>query len=403
MDIVFLGGVYPKHLETEVIKNSRGRLDFAANNLQLGIIDGLDICNHGPVRLCNLMKVGSYPKGYKKIIIKTEKFSHQNGALDINIGFINISGIKLFFRLIAGTVGLLRWAPIKEKNKVIIIYEIHTPFLLASIIVKSLYPRIKICLVAPDLPEFMSDNKNPFYRIFKIIDKFIIELCLIKVDAFVLLSEFMTEKLNVRHRPFVRMEGIFNGKRYDFINDKNPYKTIMYSGNLDTNLGIMELLNAFTIIKKDDYRLWITGNGNGLSDILKASKTDKRIKYWPALKQNELFELQQKSTILINPLRPDHRKTRYFFPSKTMEYMASGVPTLMYKLPCIPEEYHKYLLFFENFTIEGMRNKIVAICEKPKKELIDFGMEAREFILNKKNPEIQCGKIYSMLQELFNK
>jgi glycosyltransferase involved in cell wall biosynthesis len=398
---MFLGGVFPKHLETEIIKNSRGKLDFAANNLQWGIIDGIDLCNNSPVRLCNLMLIGSYPSGYNKIKIRTEAFAHKEGASDVNLGFINLPVIKLFSRLIAGVLSLLSWSQSKEKSKVIIIYEIHTPYLLAARIVKSIYPGIKLCLILPDLPEFMSDSKNPLYRSLKFLDKILISFCLKGIDAFVLLSEFMIEKLDIIDKPWVRMEGIFNSRRYDFISNKNPFKTIMYSGNLNIEQGIIDLLNAFSKIKDENYILWITGDGNGLNEILKASKTDKRITYWSALQQKELFKLHQKSTLLINPLKPNHRKTRYFFPSKTMEYMASGTPTLMYKLPCIPEEYHEYLYFFDDVSAEGMMSKIIEICNKSKKELDDFGMKAKEFILTKKNPKVQCGKIYSMLKELF--
>jgi glycosyltransferase involved in cell wall biosynthesis len=401
MDIVFLGGVYPKHLEMEIIENSKGKLDFAANNLQWGIIDGLDICNHNPVNLCNLMLIGSFPKGYKKLIINTEKFSHQNGASDINIGFINIPGIKLFNRLFATIINLIRFSKGERINKVIVIYGIHTPFLLPAAIVKSLYTGIKLCLVTPDLPEFMSESKNPIYRMFKFVDKFVINLCLKKIDAFVLLTDFMSQKIKVNKKPWVRVEGIFNRNRYDFISYKDPDIIIMYSGNLDTEHGIMDLLNAFSMIKDKDFRLWITGNGNGINNIISTSNTDRRIKYWPALKQNELFKMQQNATLLVNPFKPDHRKTLYFFPSKTMEYMASGTPVLMYRLPCIPDEYHKYLFFLDDCTTEGMKNKILEICKKPRKELDAFGEKAQEFILNKKNPEVQCEKIFSMIKELF--
>ncbi len=401
LDIAFLGGVFPKHLELEILEHSKGNIDFAANNLQWAIIDGLDICNHKPVHLCNVMFVRSYPKGYKKIIIKTEKFSHHPNSSDINLGFLNLFGLCMFFRFFAGTKGLLNWARKKNKNKLILIYSLHTPFLLAAIIMQAIYPGIKSCIVVPDLPSFMSDSKSFFYRLFKAVDKFIIDICLKRINAYVLLTDFMTERLNVGKRPWLRIEGIFNAKRYEFDHEKNNCKTIMYSGNLNISHGILDLLHAFSQISDANYRFWITGSGDGLNDILNASKKDKRIKYWPKLKQNELFKLLCQATLLVNPLKPDNFKTRYFFPSKTLEYMASGVPTLMYKLPCIPAEYNQYLHFFKVFTIDGIRNKIIEICEMAQEERLDFGKRAKDFVLNKKNPEAQCTEILNMLQKLF--
>jgi glycosyltransferase involved in cell wall biosynthesis len=210
----------------------------------------------------------------------------------------------------------------------------------------------------------------------------------------------MVEKVNIKKKPFIRIEGIFNRNRYDFGAVGKHNKTIMYSGNLDIKQGVLDLINSFSLIKDKDYKLWITGYGSGLPIIMEAIKNDTRIIYWPKLEQNELFKLQQKATLLINPLKPDHIKTRYFFPSKIMEYLASGTPVLMYKLSCLPNEYYNYLYFFDEYGIQGMSDKIIEICNKPPKELSDFGMAAQKFILDEKNPEVQCGKIYLMLQKL---
>jgi glycosyltransferase involved in cell wall biosynthesis len=176
----------------------------------------------------------------------------------------------------------------------------------------------------------------------------------------------------------------------------------MYSGNLNISHGILDLLDSFAMIKDENFRLWFSGYGNGLKEIMKAAEIDRRIEYWPKLKQIEVFKMQQKATILINPLKSSHVKTKFFFPSKTIEYMASGTPTLMYNLPCIPREYHEYLYFIEDLTIEGIRNKIIEVCNKSPLELNDFGMKAKEFILKNKNSKIQCKKIHIMLEELYN-
>ena len=80
-----------------------------------------------------------------------------------------------------------------------------------------------------------------------------------------------------------------------------------------------------------------------------------------------------------------------------MEYLASGRPTLMNKLPCIPTEYYPYLFFFKDETIESMTELIVDVCNKSNFELNKFGSSAREFILNEKNPASQCTKLYQML------
>jgi hypothetical protein len=153
MDIAFMGGLFPKHLEPEIIENSKGRIDFAANNLQWGLVDGLDFCNKQPVHLCNVLVIGPYPKGYNKLRIKTENFNHHPDSSDVNYGFINLIGFNRFSRFLAGTKGLIKWAKNKSEKKIIINYSMHTPFLFASSIARFLFPNIKLCLIIPDLPE----------------------------------------------------------------------------------------------------------------------------------------------------------------------------------------------------------------------------------------------------------
>ena len=65
-----------------------------------------------------------------------------------------------------------------------------------------------------------------------------------------------------------------------------------------------------------------------------------------ARKQGVAEEL--KATLLVNPRPTTEEFTIYSFPSKNMEYMASGTPLLTTKLPGMPEEYHQYVLAILN-------------------------------------------------------
>jgi glycosyltransferase involved in cell wall biosynthesis len=250
----------------------------------------------------------------------------------------------------------------------------------------------------------MSDNKNWLYRLLKALDNLFVLILIKTASAFILLNSNMREKLKIDDRPILIMEGIFNSTRLKInpINDNCGSRIIMYSGNLNLSDGVMDLLEAFKSIADDKYLLWITGKGNSLDMILKASQSDPRIKYWPALGNQELFSLLQRATLLVNPLKSENPKTQFFFPSKTIEYMASGVPVLMHSLPCLPKEYTPYLFFFNDMTIIGMKNRIQEICEMSFEFRLDFGKRAQDFIFKYKSPDFQCKIILDMLNCLFN-
>ena len=155
------------------------------------------------------------------------------------------------------------------------------------------------------------------------------------------------------------------------------------------------------MIDSPDYRLWIRGNGEEMKqEILRRQKVDNRIVYYEPMSKDDILRLQRRATVLVNPIRPSQLQTRYFFPSKTMEYLASGTPTIMYKLDCLPEEYYQHVYFVEEESAKSLRDKLVEICEKDNSKLGAFGQSAREFILNDKNPVKQAGKIYGLLSSI---
>src|SRR5574344_1750027 len=96
MDILFLGGLFPKETEEKIINNSIGSIQNAANNLQWELVKGLEENINGPITVLNSLYIGPFPKRYKKLIINTYEFSHNSGiSKDKNVGFFNLTGIRM--------------------------------------------------------------------------------------------------------------------------------------------------------------------------------------------------------------------------------------------------------------------------------------------------------------------
>ena len=83
-----------------------------------------------------------------------------------------------------------------------------------------------------------------------------------------------------------------------------------------------------------------------------------------------------------------------------MEYLASGTPTIMSRLACLPQEYEFHLFFFDDESVEGIKNKIMEVCEKPQAVLDAFGKAASDFILNEKNEKKQAKKVFNFIKGL---
>lgn len=407
MNIILLFGIFPQNTYREIVENSKGVIQYAADALQKSIIEGIGSLL-GNIKILNLPYIGSYPKRYNKFWSISGNFTYvtQNGNIvkGKNIRFCNLSGFKLISRYWRARKALLRWCrENKEENKIVIVYAIHTPFLKACIDIKEKYcPSIKVILIVPDLPKYMGGKSNRMMDFLRDKNEEILSSLYQKVDGYVLLSKHMADYLKIGSKWTV-VEGIFNNVSDDIPerqDKKNGIKTVFYSGTLAKRYGILNLVYAFMKLTNPSYRLVICGDGDSCLKIRKLSEIDRRICYRGQLPRIEILKMQKASTLLVNPRTSEGEFTKYSFPSKTMEYLASGVPTLLYKLPGIPDEYYQYCYSLEDISINVLSEKIEEILTKDDCELKEMGERARNFILKEKNPIAQCRKIVNLINSL---
>lgn len=400
MNIIFLTGLYPKEQEQEIFDSCINGVQTATDALQWSFVDGF-CALVGNIDLITLPYVGSYPRRNKKFLFREGEFKTNTGLKYHGVKFCNLSMYKMYSRYV-NTRKILFNKYKNNRDTVLVLYSVSTPFLKAARDLKKKNPGIKICVIIADLPQFMSDSKNLLYRLFKRIDTKTVYRNLKYVDSFVLLSKHMTEMIPINDKPFVVVEGIYNPN--DEVNVSNGLesnkKIILYSGTLARRYGVMNLVNAVMSIEDQSVLLYICGEGDSKQDIMSLSSRDHRIRYKGNLIRQQVLELQRKSTLLINPRTPEGDYTKYSFPSKIMEYFASGTPTLMYRLPGIPEEYYNYCYTIDELGVEALSMKLGELLSLPQTALKQKGESARDFILTRKNPQSQCVKVIKMLQGL---
>lgn len=392
-NIIYLGSHYPSKLKEELLRK-HAFVDFPADVFQQAILKGLN--NNGcKVDSLSSIKISKYPF-YKRIIFKSYFFSNSKDNDGIYIGQINFPGLNYLSKTYRMTRYLKRLVS-EGGSKHVLIYAISVPSLLATFINRK---QIKTAtLIVPDLPEYMSSNRNPLYRIGKFIEKHFIRILLTRIDKFVLLSSYMCERLPIRGKQIMVMEGIYSQEECIQHIEKVKSKLILYSGNLGMRYGILDLLYAFETIRDSNYRLMLCGNGDSVEEIKQVASKDNRVEYLGVLSRKDVLELQCQATLLVNPRHKTEEYTRYSFPSKTMEYLASGTPTLMSHLTSIPREYDPYIYYFDDESVVGMSKKIVEICSKTQEELSEFGSKAAEFVRKQKNPEIQMKRVLDFIAE----
>ncbi len=401
-DILFLGRLFPREYEAEIKSKMKTGMQDAANALQWNIIDGLEANNCGKIKIVNYLPVDSYPRGYHDKKIPQYVFQHTDKyvANDINVACNNMQIIKQFVNLSPLKSEVKRWVKDGSSGtKVLMCYTALGMFLKLAQYVKKIDPSIKTCCIIADIPEFAT--ASDLHGLRRIYNTYNAKKCASLyryIDRFVLLTEQMAEKLKIR-APFVVMEGIAPDENVEtddsYTRKYKGSKYVFYSGTLNYKFGIGVLLEAFSLLKDDDVKLLICGFGE--AEVAINNAKDDRIVFLGRLDRSAVLSLQRSATVLVNPRQNNEEFTKYSFPSKTMEYLAAGVPVVAYKLDGIPDEYDAFLQFVSGNSPQELANCLQNLLALSAEERYRIGNKGKEFVLNKKNCVVQAKKILDFI------
>ena len=95
----------------------------------------------------------------------------------------------------------------------------------------------------------------------------------------------------------------------------------------------------------------------------------------------------------MNPRPVDDEYVKYSFPSKNMEYMASGTSTLLTAIPSMPESYYPFVHLIPDNSVEHLKMGIQEAYRRWIHGESDSVAEcASRFILENKTPQVQVAR-----------
>lgn len=285
----------------------------------------------------------------------------------------------------------------KRKDVVLFVYSAHIPFILSAVVFKIFRKSTLICLILPDLPEYMGDNGG-FRKILKWFDVKLFYYLSRYFDRYVFLTEYMADRLGVPKSKYVIVEGIANDSIQNPGHDYEK-KSFLYTGTLAKRYGVMNLVTAFSKVENDSVELWICGDGDAKDEIVEATLHDYRIKYYGQVDRDFALNLQSKASFLVNPRAPEGEYTKYSFPSKILEYMSSGKPVIMYKLDGVPAEYDQFYIAPNALGVDSLCECMTDVLKMSDEKLFQIGDSAKKFVFANKNPEVQAKKIINLFSQ----
>jgi len=393
MNILFIGA-----FGTEYLKQQYGSHLQSLYNSSEFLIKGFQAIKDINLKIITSPDIASYPRG--PLYIK----SHYDNNDEIKIvSSLNISFLKQLWTIIAMVSNAKKIIRKNEGITTVIIPYMVFRHVFASRLLKILFnKRVKICTIIPDI--FFPTKNNLRNMFIYYVNKWTEKMAR-KSDCFVLYTEAMADYLKIKNKPHIIMEGVIDPEILDHekINFTNSsYKKIItYSGSLNVKYGIIRLLDAVKLIEDSTIELHLLGQGDAENIIYEYIGKDNRIKFLGMLSKEKTYIEQMNSTMLINPRNQNDGKfTKYSFPSKNIEYLLTGKPTILTKLPGMPEDYYPYFIDAKDGSPEAIAEAINKILEMSEEERIIFGKKARCFILENKNCYLQSKRIYELIKSL---
>ena len=401
--ILFVSSILSNKVKDELLKYARNDSPFseAANTFQQSIIDGLSK-NNMLFDVISAPSLPACPMGYNRLSIPSIKeILDERVTLEI-IPYSTFFLWKYYSIELILTRKILEWV---EKNSTynlsILIYNVDPAFMAAVKKIKKKYPMIKTAIIVTDMIEDVNNfksNQNLMKKIQLGLHRYKIFNSYDAIDKYILLSELMKERIPNCNDNYIVVEGIYTTSESYYKDISEKQNIIFYSGTLDSYVNVPEMIEAYKNIEEANYKLVICGGGPLSAYVKQESENNNNIVYLGSISRSEVLKWQKKAALLINPRKPSEI-TKYSFPSKTMEYFASGTPVLMYRLQGIPDEYYNYCYTICGTTVEEFTESLKDTLDRIEDDDLTLGLKAKCFIFNNKTSKLQVRRIIDFIYE----
>ena len=381
--ILYLGFALPSHIADEV-----SQIDvvphLATQKFAWSVVRALKSV-YSSVLVISSSDLRNFPAA-RKVFFRTEMF-YENGACGIAIGFINLLILKhvsRFFQVIFRVPSYIK----KNSVDIILVHGSHTPYMFFAVFAKIIF-RVPIVILLTDAHGKQVASDGRLGRVLRKIDTVLMKYVLGLFDAYVCLSPVFVSKFNLN--PSLVVPGVLSGEHCELVARVSSARFAMPTGEYDFRIvfagavreenGVDWLLAAFEELKGMPISVQIYGGGELVQRVVDASSKDPRIAYGGILHGRDLVEALLSADILINPRPIEEEFARESFPSKLLEYMATGVPTLTTRIESIPSEIQNCFFYIDGHAPHELAESIKKVVALSEEERLSKGKLAAEKVI----------------------
>lgn len=388
MRILYVASTCSREKYTQYVESKGARISQQAQKYNLLLAEGLAE-NGAKVRMISTRPINRTVA--KQFWFKGEK--EQAGGISFSyVPFINYPGFRNLF-LLWGVFFRVLFSP----KAAVVCDGLNIMASLAAIMAAGLRGMPTVGIVT-DVPCHLSNMANiPFSQKLNL-------WIMRRFKSYLLLTEPMKDIVNPKNRPYIVLEGHADSSMAQVENTlagKNEKKICLYAGSLKKIYGIKALVEGFVAADIPDAELHVYGQGDYAEELQALASCHEQVKYLGVAPNSVIVKEELAATLLVNPRPTNEEYTKYSFPSKNMEYMASGTPVLTTRLPGMPKDHEPYCYFIEEETAGGIAAALKKVLAQSPEQLHSFGLEAKKFVLKEKSNYAQAEKVLKFIGRSF--
>lgn len=393
MQLAYVGCVVPDKAEFRTNVFCR-----AGNMFQTNLLTSIRDAGISVSTVISCVPIQSWPNGCQ-VFSKSANYRLEDGTSVDSVSFVNIPLLKQLMIGLAVLRKLLIWGWRNRKcrSRVVSTFNLTAP--------PGIFTLLGARLIGAKAVAHLYDinvpgETVPWTPLFR-LDYKLHRLLMPRFDGLVVVSDAIIRDFGLR-APHIRVEG---GVRESLFSTVSPRCdstgfVVVSAGSLDEPNGLRVLLEAFSKLRGDHYRLRIAGAGPLENEVRSAAARDARIEYCGFLAFNDVLRLYASADVLINMRLTKSVNTKYFFPSKLMEYLASGRPVISTCTGHVEEELGRYLYLLKDETPQGLADLLVDIEGQGFQIREEKGTTARDYMLANKTWSAQGSRIASFIRSL---
>lgn len=333
MRILFCGTAVPDTIEYQV-KN----ISAAGNRFQNNMICNLKMPGH-EVDTVSYVAMG-IPETLKGELLNSDAADKERKGKQYYI-FRQSEGIKATLQAIKKCRETVK--KIIADYDLVFCYNVFYSFLFLPKMAGKFHKRNILILADYSGPESFCNLKNKCYAL---VQRRIMR----QYDVVVGLSANIQNNLK-GNQQFILMEGGIDERFYNQFTKKKIQSAdetvFMYSGLLSKVTGVDILLQVASEMKEKGFRLWISGKGDLEQQVRDAAEKDERICYLGHMEYDEYIKTLKDADVLINPRNMNLPENQNNFPSKIMEYLATGKTVISSKFVSW-EKFRENIIFYDD-------------------------------------------------------